>query len=534
MEAAVLQSDIAAALLEATMDDTLKRDHAVSRVIAFASSEETNEEALAGLIGALRQRMATAEAGGIAGFRAKIKAMDLVMQIFRLEAASAFRHAASDALAPAVDALTHYASGEGEPADAAAQVHAVSKRLQQMIQHRMSTAPNSGEISVSARSKRESVITLQPQQQLRWSFTVSKYDILFSMSVRGTRHGWEERRVVVEPLKLHAIDGTVTGEYMCEPTAMDAGSEILTFHFDNNYSKLRDKVIAFRLEIVTLVGTPRARHSHTAMGAEKTPGSQVGSSAPALSSTTTTIEDLVARNQSGDSAAAGIGRLSFVRSRSASTSGSESDSGSIGAIGRTSTSLLARVSAAVSSKEIAWDAPPDQAEHDLLVSQWRQDVLPHWAREKSSKSTCSLIAAGVPPEVMPRSELLLLLSSTAALSRCNCRGFALQVRPMLWRAAVGNALGITRESYERLLQEVSASKKADAVQAHHAVGDTPRHLKVRGLINTDLGRTVAGVGIEFAREDSAEQNELRQVLEAFAAYRPDFGYVQGPRGGGAS
>jgi hypothetical protein len=105
---------------------------------------------------------------------------------------------------------------------------------------------------------------------------------------------------------------------------------------------------------------------------------------------------------------------------------------------------------------------------------------------------------------------------------------------MLWRAAVGNALGISRESYERLLQEVSASKKADAVQTDHAVGDTPRHLKLRGLIDTDLGRTVAGVGSEFAREDSAEQNELRQVLEAFAAYRPDFGYVQGPCSGAAS
>lgn len=98
---------------------------------------------------------------------------------------------------------------------------------------------------------------------------------------------------------------------------------------------------------------------------------------------------------------------------------------------------------------------------------------------------------------------------------------------MLWRAAVGNALGITRESYETLLQKVSDGKKADAVQTEHAVGDTPRHLKLRALIDTDLGRTVAGVGSEFAREDSAEQNELRQVLEAFAVYRPDFGYVQG-------
>lgn len=397
----LLQSEIAAALLEATTDDTLKHDQAGSTVMAFACSETTTDDALAGLIGALRQRMAIREAGGLAGFRAKIKAMDLVMQIFRLEQASAFRHGATENLAPAVDALTRYASGDGESAEAEAQVQAVAKRLQQMIQHRMSTAPNSGEISVAARSSKESVITLQPLQRLRWGFTVSKHDVLFSMSVRGTRGGWEESRVVVEPLKLHVSDGTVVGEYLCEPATMDAGSEILTFNFDNSYSKLRDKTIAFWLEIVTTVGTPRTQFSHAVMG-------EIDAPLHSSKHTTTAIEDLVARNRAsaasaGPSSASGsvvMGRLSFARSRSVSASGSDSDSsGSIGALGRTSTALLARVSAAVAHKEIAWDAPQDQAEHDLLVSQWRQDVLPHWTRERSSKSTCNLIADGVPPEV---------------------------------------------------------------------------------------------------------------------------------------
>lgn len=533
MEAAVLPSDIAAALLEATTDDKFKHEHATSTVMAFASAGTTADAGLAGLIGALRQRLATREAGGVAGYRAKIKAMDLVMQIFRLDAASAFRHAAAEGLGPGVEALTRYAAGDGEPAEAAAQVQAVAKQLQQMVLHGMSTAPNFGEMTVGARTTKESIITLQPLQRLRWEFTVSKHDVLFSMSVHGTRHGWEERRIAIEPLKLHASDGTVTGEYLCQEEAMDAGSEILTFHFDNSYSKLRDKTIAFRLEIATVVGTPRAQRSHSAAGGGIAAGDKLDG-AQHSTHLATAIEDLIARNRAHDGSAAGSGRLAFVRSRSASGSGSDADSSSIGAIGRTSTALLARVSAAVAHKEIAWDVPHDQAEHALLVSHWRQDVLPHWARDRSSKSTCSLIAAGVPPEVIANTHRPSY--SIAPALEVDIRFLdgqllrlyvALQVRPMLWRAAVGNALGITRESYERLLQEVSDCKKADAVQTEHAVGDTPRHLKLRGLIDTDLGRTVAGVGSKFAREDSAEQNELRQVLEAFAAYRPDFGYVQG-------
>ena len=104
--------------------------------------------------------MTIREAGGVAGFRAKIKAMDLTMQIFRLEAASAFRHAAAEDLATAVDALTRYTIEDGEPSEAAAQVQAVAKQLQLMLLHGLSTAPNSGEITVAARSSRESVITL--------------------------------------------------------------------------------------------------------------------------------------------------------------------------------------------------------------------------------------------------------------------------------------------------------------------------------------------------------------------------------------
>ena len=124
------------------------------------------------------------------------------------------------------------------------------------------------------------------------------------MSVHGTRDGWEERRSVVEPVKLQASDGAVTGDYLCESAAMDAGSEILTFHFDNSYSKLRDKAITFRLEIVTAVGTPRAQRSNTTMEAENASGTQLDSPQPPKR-TATTIEELVARNRAGDSGVLG-------------------------------------------------------------------------------------------------------------------------------------------------------------------------------------------------------------------------------------
>ena len=417
----MLPTDIAAALLEATTDDKFKHERAASIVMAFACAG-TTDPGLAGLIGALRQRLTTRQAGGVAGYRAKIKAMDLVMRIFRLDTASAFRHAAADGLGPAVDALTRYEVGDGEPAEAAAQVQAVAKQLQQMVVHGMSTAPTFGEITVGARTTKESVITLQPLQRLRWGFTVSKHDVLFSMSVHGTRHGWDERRMIIEPLKLHASDGTVTGEYLCQEEAMDAGSEILTFYFDNSYSKLRDKTIAFRLEIATVVGTPRAQRPHSAGGGGVAAGDKLDG-AQHSKQMETAIEDLIARNRANDGSAAMSGRLAFVRSRSASGSGSDSDSSSIGTVGRTSTALLARVSAAVAQKAIAWDVPYDQAEHDLLVSRWRQDVLPHWARDRSSKSTCSLIAAGVPPEVIhiaPPFLLPLTSKLIFAVLRINC------------------------------------------------------------------------------------------------------------------
>ena len=132
--------------------------------------------------------------------------------------------------------------------------------------------------------------------------------------------------------------------------------------------------------------------------------------------------------------------------------------------------------------------------------QWRQEVLPHWTRDRGTKQVRALVAAGVPAEV----------------------------RPMVWRAAVGNSLAISRSRYEELLSEVSQRKREDAqasAKGDEQPGQTPRHLKTRGLIARDLGRTCSGVGGAFAVEGSIEQNELRQVLEALSFFNSEFGYV---------
>ena len=80
------------------------------------------------------------------------------------------------------------------------------------------------------------------------------------------------------------------------------------------------------------------------------------------------------------------------------------------------------------------------------------------------------------------------------------------------------------------LVEVSQRKREDAqasAKGDEQPGQTPRHLKTRGLIARDLGRTCSGVGGAFAVEGSIEQNELRQVLEALSFFNSEFGYVQG-------
>ena len=136
--------------------------------MAFAATEAPDPPLLESLVSSLRQRLLVREASGVCGFRGKIKAMDLLKKIISLESASPFRHAAREALPTAVEALTRYECGDGEPEHAAELVQATAKRLLQMVVHGLHHMPNTGEIKVAARSKKESMVQLREGQRLRW------------------------------------------------------------------------------------------------------------------------------------------------------------------------------------------------------------------------------------------------------------------------------------------------------------------------------------------------------------------------------
>ena len=144
------------------------------------------------------------------------------------------------------------------------------------------------------------------------------------------------------------------------------------------------------------------------------------------------------------------------------------------------------------------------------------------------------------------------------------------MRPVVWSGAVAAAkLGLSRAIYEAELAAVSARRRLDAatqktsssMKSKQAMGTThmgtvgehededelgneigedddddvaaavaaaatmpPRGSQANRLIAVDLERTVSGVDAAFAETGTLEQLEMKQVLEAYAHYRPSFGY----------
>ena len=121
---------------------------------------------------------------------------------------------------------------------------------------------------------------------------MAKHDIGFSVAVVSTdAGGWEQRRELVEPVRLFATDGVVTGEHLFE-SAREGEVQTCTFFGDNSYSKMKTKSVSFQLLIETIVGTPRAR---TAPDTDTMPFGGFGGR------TSTTTDDLVARARSNSS-----------------------------------------------------------------------------------------------------------------------------------------------------------------------------------------------------------------------------------------
>ena len=111
------------------------------------------------------------------------------------------------------------------------------------------------------------------------------------------------------------------------------------------------------------------------------------------------------------------------------------------------------------------------------------------------------------------------------------RGLPMELRGALWADRIGNHLHLTEEIYAMYKRYWRRQRLSFAYAfrdgAITASGSTPligREQTLRGVA-VDLARTFGS--LQLFRVGSALRTKLQQVLEVFAIYRPDLGYVQG-------
>ena len=93
------------------------------------------------------------------------------------------------------------------------------------------------------------------------------------------------------------------------------------------------------------------------------------------------------------------------------------------------------------------------------------------------------------------------------------KGIPTPIRGEVWHFLVGNSLKLNRRLFERLVEKLQSFD---------------RDLKDKNgmlLIPMDLKRTL--VKLKVFQENKPLHPAINNILEAFAAYRPDIGYIQG-------
>jgi len=121
---------------------------------------------------------------------------------------------------------------------------------------------------------------------------------------------------------------------------------------------------------------------------------------------------------------------------------------------------------------------------------WTKQILPEWNKMKNNPKVRELWWHGVPTHL----------------------------RGKVWQLAIGNSLHITKEMYEILVQKAQTLKQT-------ATESCEERLHTLSEITVDLKRTFPM--LSFFNEGGPQHEVLRTILEAYALYRPDIGYVQG-------
>ncbi|CCI45586.1 unnamed protein product [Albugo candida] len=122
---------------------------------------------------------------------------------------------------------------------------------------------------------------------------------------------------------------------------------------------------------------------------------------------------------------------------------------------------------------------------------WRTRILLDWEQSRHSSLTHTMWRQGIPPSIRAR----------------------------VWPLAIGNALKTTPEMYHLYRDRANQSKQ---LSQHDKSFGREHSLS---LIDTDLPRTFPSLRLF---DSTGPYNEyLVQVLETYACYRPDLGYIQG-------
>jgi len=124
---------------------------------------------------------------------------------------------------------------------------------------------------------------------------------------------------------------------------------------------------------------------------------------------------------------------------------------------------------------------------ETATAVWLEEVLPKWDQVRSSRKK-SLWRGGIPPAA----------------------------RGAVWMKAIGNELMITPFLYSQWVEQARSLRK---IPVPGGGENTYR------MIELDLPRTYPSLSL--FHKDGPYHSQLQEVLETYAFYRPDVGYVQG-------
>lgn len=100
------------------------------------------------------------------------------------------------------------------------------------------------EMVIEARKEHTSAYHVEKGQLLRWTFRVKERDLGFGVRMRVMADGGAKEEEIL-PVEKFDDQETISGSYFCQET------NNLVLVFDNSYSKLRSKTVAYMVGVET-------------------------------------------------------------------------------------------------------------------------------------------------------------------------------------------------------------------------------------------------------------------------------------------